>query len=693
MVGRAARNIEGAAIFYAKRITQSMQRCIDATGERREKQLSYNRDYDCQMKSTKGSSMLSIFDLLKDQIAEEQQLEVVGRKEAPPKAIPEVVIKNGLIRPDVTVEVPERSPALTDGASSTVNTDHVPSTPGVYFWKDGEGNVLYIGKAKKLRSRVKSYLAPNAKHSTRIEVMMEKARSIDVILTKSDRDALLLESNLIKAHQPPYNVLLKDDQSYPYICASVGDQFPRFFPTPRRQEGVAGSKYRYFGPYCHFKEINAILEAIETKYDLRAKSFMARHGSSEITKEEYIGLFQKVLEENFASNVCPGISNLALMRSEFEEAAQLFDSKYNLCRDVVAFAKVPGHDASALVHVVQLRDGLVAGRFSYICEIPSGMSNDEDYAAAISHVLERQHYPSGEESLDSRFSFFPSEILVQFMTDSNGATSALKQAIRAARKTVEPRKEDKILLRTIAMKGPRKESDTRAMEFAIENAMQAASEKALGSVRKSVKSSVDGTALAELQQLLNLETKPTRIECYDISHNHGDFPVGSRVVFTEGEPTPSLYRKFNIKTVEGVDDYASLKETLSRRFKRAWVNGAGGPVAEDDPWSLPDIVLIDGGPGQLNAAVDALVSQRIYPAHGKAITGLGSSISGAKRSATVVVCSLAKNREELFVFGSKKPIDCSSDSPALLLLRALRDESHRFALTAHRKRRSIRKSF
>lgn len=183
-IGRAARNTQGQAIFYANRITQSMQKVIDVTRDRREKQLSYNRLNDVQTKSTVGSSMLSIFDLLKDQIAEEQPLEVVGKKQSSSKNA-DGLVKKSSISPDVTVQVPD---VMKEGVA-VVNTEHVPSTPGVYFWKDVDGNILYIGKAKKLRSRIKSYLAPHSNHSARIKIMMKKARTIDFILTKTDRDA------------------------------------------------------------------------------------------------------------------------------------------------------------------------------------------------------------------------------------------------------------------------------------------------------------------------------------------------------------------------------------------------------------------------------------------------------------------------------------------------------------------------
>ena len=198
-IGRAARNKEGTAVFYADRITKSMQNCIDDTRKRREKQLLYNQENDCSVESATGSSTMSLFDLLKNEIAEEQPPEMVCRKKATTYFAAEHV-ETIPFRPDLSVTVNE---------SLDVNTEHVPSTPGVYFWKDANDNILYIGKAKRLRSRVKSYLSPSARHTARINNMIHKARSIDFILTKSERDALLLESNLIKHHQPSYNVLLK----------------------------------------------------------------------------------------------------------------------------------------------------------------------------------------------------------------------------------------------------------------------------------------------------------------------------------------------------------------------------------------------------------------------------------------------------------------------------------------------------
>jgi excinuclease ABC subunit C len=243
------------------------------------------------------------------------------------------------------------------------------------------------------------------------------------------------------------------------------------------------------------------------------------------------------------------------------------------------------------------------------------------------------------------------------------------------------------------------------MEFAVANAQQVALERQQRDTKGATKTSLDGTAGKELASLLALENAPQRIECYDISHTQGDVAVGSRVVFIGGKPAKHLYRKFNIKTVNGIDDHASLEEVLERRFRHVWVNGIGRTVDQDDPWSLPDLIVIDGGPGQLGAAIKGMQKAGVFPRRNvisidsqdtadsdeiveEVVVDGGTMRDSQERRTSVAICSLAKNKEEVFVHGVSEPINDSPDSPALLLLRSLRDESHRFALNAHRKRRS-----
>jgi excinuclease ABC subunit C len=251
-------------------------------------------------------------------------------------------------------------------------------------------------------------------------------------------------------------------------------------------------------------------------------------------------------------------------------------------------------------------------------------------------------------------------------------------------KEVEPKRRTKVEILTSATRGARREVDARALEFCNKNALLILNQKSLENQQGSAVSSLDGRGAKELGKLLCLKDPVKRIECYDISHTQGESAVGSRVVFLDGKPAPHLYRKFNIKTVNGVDDYASIQEVLERRFRRSWINGAGGQVDEKDPWSIPDLVVIDGGQGQLNAAIKGMSKAMVYPSK-------TSSDPGAPRSAIVPICSLAKDKEEVFVPGRSTPVNQTPDSPALLLLRSLRDESHRFALKSHRHRRSLTK--
>jgi excinuclease ABC subunit B len=677
IIGRAARNTQGSAILYANRITDSMKRCIDVTSTRRQHQLDYNTKHGKVMASTQGSSILSIFDLLKDQIEaatlqREHVMLEVGSNSSPNLEHFDLS-SSSLVLP--------RKEGRID-----IETDHIPSKPGVYFWKDAHDNILYIGKAKSLRSRVKSYLSSKANHSTRIQVMLKKASSVEFILTPSERDALLLENKLIKHHQPLYNILLKDDESYPYICATIGDALPQLTIVPTRQEG---SKHRYFGPYPKYTELHSILQAIEERCDLRSVRFQARYG--DVSKEEYQHLFEKVMSEVFDKKSRLGQESLPAQRSQYD-ASNLFESKYNLSRDVVVVGQ---SESTNLVHVLQLRDGLVAGQFSYAFELNTEFHSDVDFGEVIQSVLEKKHYPSGAAHSSSGFSHFPNEILTQYAVDGK----SLREVIRAAHNEWQPEEgKFKVHVREAATKGVRYESDKLALQCAMENASQAARDRSLASIQNVPITSVDGTAALELKELLSLNDPPKRIECFDVSHTQGEGTVASRVVFLDGQPAPDLSRRFNIQTVDGVDDYASLEEVLERRFKRVWINGKGGLVDKSDPWAKPDLVVVDGGKGQLSSAIKGMQKANVYPLfkdmdwqrNENLLIDCDGSIletEGIERHTFVPIVSLAKNLEEVFHLGSK-PINTSQDSAALLLLRAIRDESHRFALNSHRKRRT-----
>jgi excinuclease UvrABC nuclease subunit len=693
-IGRAARNIHGTAILYASRVTDSMKRCIDATNYRRQYQLEYNAKHGKKMRSTQGSSVLSIFDLLKDEIEAERPVEVA-------------MAKSDTKTFDYDPVPVMSSSRVLYGQENRVDivTDHIPSKPGVYFWKDLEGNNLYIGKAKRLRSRVKSYLSPKAKHTSRIQAMLKKAVTVEFILTPSEGDALLLENKLIKHHQPIYNVLLKDDTSFPYICATIGDALPQLTIAPSRQEGERASKYRYFGPYPRFSELHAILQAIEDKYDLRSNSFQARYG--DVSKAHYQQLFQKVISEVFDNKGPLGQSSLPTKSSIHEEPSNLFESRYNKCRDVVAVGHCATNERTYIVYVLQLREGLVSGRFSYTVEVQASLVSSMDFGDVIQTVLEQKHYPAGERVAPGQFSFFPDEVLTQYPLND---AKVLRETIRTKRNEVEPeRMTSAVAIRVAASKGERHEADKLALQCAMDNAAQVADERSLTTIQGVPMSSIDGTAALELADLLSLDDPPQRIECYDISHTQGEGTVASRVVFLNGRPATDLYRRFNIQSVEGVDDYASLEEVLERRFRRVWVKGEGGLVDQHDPWAKPDLVVIDGGKGQLTSALKGMAKANVFPPRRGKTSRLDETTSSsaelgdffleeeyyanaladnADRHIFVPIVSLAKNKEDVFAVNSSTPVNDRPDSAALLLLRAIRDESHRFALRSHRKRRS-----
>jgi excinuclease ABC subunit B len=670
MVGRAARHAHGRAIFYADRVTEAMGKCMDSTHKRREAQMAYNAENDLQVRSTKGSSTMSIFDLLKPEIDEERSLELVGDSASSPLAIPAA------------------TPAKKSERGE-IETDHIPSSPGVYIWKDRSGYILYIGKAVNLRSRVRSYLSPRASHSSRIQSMIKKAEDVQFILTPSERDALSLESKLIKHHQPPFNVLLKDDQHYPYICASVGDDIPRFFIAPHRRAD-APEGYRYFGPYTSFKEINSVLETIEEGFDLRSQAFLARHGN--LSKEAYRETFNRALHEGFLDRASKD-SLISQHRDQFEEAGKLFDSEYSHSRDVAIILPNGDNDAQALVHIVQLRQGMVHEQFSYKCEIKAG-TDSEALSEMLQIVLEQQHYPSGGEASNQELGFFPSDILLSHPL-STASMRSLRKIVKQGREKFSG-ESSKINIRTTATRGPRKDPDKRAIELATLNALQVA----VTEPNDVLRSFTDGSAANEIATMLSMETPPSRIECYDISHTQGDFAVGSRVVFVDGKPAPHLYRKFNVRDVGG-DDYASLESVLARRFKRM-TSRSDAAVAGDDAWGKPDLVVIDGGKGQLSAAIKGMGSAGVgYSGispfsqdsdESLAVEGDNTiDLTGKHFSDSVMICALAKENELVYVPFSPGPVNSSPDSPGMLLLRSLRDESHRFALRNHRSRRSVLK--
>jgi excinuclease ABC subunit C len=538
----------------------------------------------------------------------------------------------------------------------------IPPKPGVYLMKDKKGKVIYVGKAVNLRSRVRSYFHASADHSPKTHYLRQDIADLDFIVTASELEALILECNLIKKYQPRYNVRLKDDKRYPYIKISWQEPYPRIFTVRRMQNDGA----KYYGPFTATWAVSQTLDLLRkifpyltckreiTGQDKRACLYyhIGRCPGpciGAVSQEEYRALVRQICR--FLEGKSEEIINdlraqmmAASERLEFERAATLRDQIVALERvierqrvvssaladeDVIAFAR---QDGDACVQVFFIRRGKLIGREYFVLEGTA----DED-ARQIMTSFVKQFY--------DKAAYVPPEILLQSRIDE---AMIIQSWLRSKRGT------------KVALKVPRRGQKKELVQMAAENAAETLAHlraQWLLDEGKSVE------ALAELQEHLDLAQPPARIECYDISNIQGKAATGSMVVFVKGVPRKSDYRRFKIRTVEGADDYAMMQEVLRRRFSRA-VEGTGkerGP-AKDTAWAiLPDLIVVDGGKGQLNAALEVMDEYGLREA--------------------VPVVGLAKEREEIFAPGHPEPILLPRSSQGLFLMQRIRDEAHRLGNT------------
>ena len=545
----------------------------------------------------------------------------------------------------------------------------LPDRPGVYLMKDARGRVLYVGKAQSLRSRVRQYwqqgrggVAP-----LRIEGAIDRVADVEYTMTDTVSEALLLEGTLIKRFQPRFNVRLKDDKSYPFIKITMADDFPRIERTRKLPQD--GS--RYFGPYASASSVDEAMNLIRRLFPFRTCTIDIRDGVralprpcllyhikrcqgpciQAISREDYrrdidqVILFLEGRQEQVA-RALRGEMAIASERQDYERAAALRDKVKAVERtmesqkmaafarvdqDVLGFARDGGE---AAVQLFAIRGGKTVGRDVFLLE----NLGDEPEEEAISAFVKQYYATAGS---------VPPRVLVpQTLPDAAELVSLLE--VRRGRR--------------VALTVPQRGEGREMMELAARNAGETlAREQArwLADQGKTL------AALEELAEALGIAAPPLRIECYDISTIQGTNTVGSMVVFEEGRPRSGEYRRFRIRTVQGTDDFASHREVLRRRFRRA-LSGEEGS-AEELRWRLPDLVVIDGGLGQANAARGVLDE-------------LGMT--------EIPVVGLAKEREELFHPGNGVPVVLPATSQALYLVQRLRDEAHRFAVTYHRKLRA-----
>ncbi len=559
----------------------------------------------------------------------------------------------------------------------------IPKSSGCYLFKDIDNNLLYIGKSKKLRSRVSSYFNNYSDLTPRLSLMVRQITEIEIIVTDSEYEALNLESNLIKTNKPYFNILLKDDKKYPYLCITWSEKYPRIFITRRRRN--RNNLDRYYGPYVDVGLLRRTLFTIKKIFPLRQRPrpvykdrtclnysigrcpgvcqevissddykkimkqvsmiFQGRNDDLEIFLQKKMLQFSNDLDYENAAKIRDQISGLKLLTES--QKISIPDSSIN--RDIFG---IVSEKNVASIQIFQMRSGKLIGRIGY-----SQKLNNEDENLILQKILE-EHYMNVEPVE------IPSEILIQY--------NLPKQATIEEWLTELRKKKVKILI-------PKRNKKHETVEMVLKNA-KLELDRILNGIQDNESS------IEDLAQILELSEQPKRIEGYDISHIQGSDPVASQVVFIDGIPSKQHYRKYKIKDpnvfIGHSDDFASIYEVIHRRFKK-WSrfkkSGGDFSILNDKTNSKldnellsdwPDLIMIDGGKGQLSAAIKALKELNLEE--------------------EVTICSLAKKNEEIFIPGFTKSLDTDENQKGVLLLRRVRDEAHRFALSFHRDKRSKR---
>ncbi len=538
----------------------------------------------------------------------------------------------------------------------------VPEEPGVYLHKNAAGEVIYVGKASKLRSRLRYYFnaQPNA-HPRTVELIGEIA-DFDYLLTATEQQALLLENNLIKQHKPCYNVHLQDDKSYPFIKFDLEDPFPRVYVTRH----PTAKKARYFGPYASAGSVHRTLRMLKKLFPYRSCTMRITGKeqrpcleyyikrcvapcTSYATREQYGEVIKQAMDflEHGTSKVVSALKKdmrQAAGEQNFEKAAVLRDRIRDL-ENLAEKKTVTGigdesfdviaatiEDERAILEVLFVRGGNLIGHDRFHMAAPGGDATDE---ADVTESFIVQHYISN--------AFIPPAILTNAKVKNAAIVENLLRTERAGSVKIG-----------MPQRGAKKRLSDMAKRDA-DNAMKVFKIQKLGEQQFASR------AMDDLQEFLNLPVLPKRIECYDISHVQGSHTVASAVVFENGHPKPSHYRKFKVRTVRN-DDYAAMREVLDRRLTRLTK-----PEGDDNPsfGARPDLIVVDGGKGQLNEAKSILLQK-----------GLDISL-----------VALAKREELIYLVDESEPLDLPQGAPALQLLQRIRDEAHRFAVTYHRQRR------
>jgi excinuclease ABC subunit C len=539
----------------------------------------------------------------------------------------------------------------------------LPRGPGVYLFRDAPGEVLYVGKARSLRSRVRSYFQRGDGRIGTAQ-LVERIADVEVIVTRTEAEALHLEQNLVKRHRPPFNIRLRDDKSFPYIAVTLADEFPRvMFTRERHRRGTV-----YFGPYANAKKVRETLDVLNRVFRFRPCEGPrpGRHSGipcldfhidrcfapciGAVTQEDYAQIIDGVTA--FLSGDMDTIQaeleermREAGAAERFEEAARyrnrLFSIRHLAERqaadrravgtvDVIGLAVVADR---AAVQVFPLRDGKMIDRYAFHLENIAGAD-----AQTVLEAFVIEYYGSAPST--------PPEVLVPADVADTSALAEFLTSLRGSR---------------VEVRAPQRGEKRRLVELAVENAHLALE---ADTAQRETTRLRRVAALEELREVLNLESLPLRIECFDVSNIQGESIVASMVVFVDGRPKNAHYRTFAIRGLDGQDDVGAIHEAVGRRFAHV----RDGELDESFSQS-PNLVVVDGGKGQLAAALAAMEELDLT---------------------RVAVIALAKREEEVFVPGVPVPIALERSSPALQLLQRIRDEAHRVALRYHRKKRGAR---
>lgn len=546
---------------------------------------------------------------------------------------------------------------MTKSTSLQEQLRSLPTGPGVYLFKDQHGKVIYVGKAANLSNRARSYFGSPSSLSSKAQRLVSRINELEFMVTDSDQEALILECSMIKKYHPRYNVRLKDDKTFPYLRININEDWPAICITRRFQRDGA----RYFGPFASAGSVRKTLRLIKKVFPFRSctKSIDGKAKRAclnyyihcclgpcigAVSKQEYQELINQVVlflegKQELVLRELNSKMRAAARELQFEKAALLRDQIHAVERviegqkiaitlkgdqDVIALAQ---NEGEAYVEIFLIRNSKVVGRDHFIME---GTHDEKPGHIMASFV--KQYYASAPN--------IPQLILLEYPADE---TSVLVEWLKRQKG------------RSVKFQVPHRGAKKQLMNMVAENAS-----KGLRLAKaKQVTSEAITSGLQELKEMLRLPRIPLRVEAYDVSNIQGALAVGSMAVLERGLPSPAHYRRFRIKTVVGADDYAMIQEVLKRRLRRSAISEGNWAV-------MPDLILIDGGKGQLNAALEAIKEME---------------------AASIPVASLAKENEEVFLPDESKPVGIPKDSPALHLLQRARDEAHRFAISYHRRLR------